>query len=984
MELTFEQVGPPREASIELPPAREFLADYVLVFDEARRKTVYLAAPNFHRFGHGWTFDGSAFTQLCDEDVHTEGPRLRWQGVWDVGREAVVAWNFAHDSDYQDRVYAVVCEGDAVTLLEPGGEQPAMLEDSDDVGGCFAYDRARKVTVCMTGRGVWELGADERWTKVRDDTDLPTDENWREACFGGAWDPRSQRTLFYWVCEDADGDDQLFLWAWDGETLERLSTDGLPEELVTGWMNTGPVLVTHPDGAIVLSGWDHPPLVVGAEGVEPWEGWEEPCDPPRPASAKAAITWDASLEAFVTGPGEYEPAKGEFPQDQHVFYVGDRGGFRKLGATEAKSALADLWAKRFGAFVGGRWQTMGNFYLTLLEWDDDDGWRLRFDGKEHRDLWDGGGSEKRTHALVGLVEGPNGTPWCVANDGQVFAFEGATWVARGEADEKLWKHRMWASLAFDPSEKRLVAWGGEVNGRRSNHVLLFDIEEGRWRKAKKSSPKPRGHGRPKEAGSVAYQLYWDHGLEALVRMGWEEAAVLVGERFEPALPPRMGELSSRHWRAVAADSATGQALVLDFESGAVFRFDLAGCEPVATVALPVDDLRLGHTNEDLAYRVICDDWAFDPATRRLHVQNADDRWGHYTVDLGPAFEAAAKLGPRTTRSDVADARSAGLYLVDGDSAQAFFATTLGSRLTVEEGEVGSETESNVSTHESAGAAAAEWQAKVAAAEERGFVPAGELSEAQLKTLACAPVRPLSIGELDADAESRLGGRPSDGSLEQWPTTEREVYQQLSWSLPAELNFFEVPEEQREELLAELREGEADTEPLGFLLQVATGDLLAEHSGVAVYVDTSGVATESPLHCRARLVPKTAWGQAPKAKAEGPLLSPRAIEVGEPVHELDESRAITLTQRDPELAEALEALELADPSGFSKLGGAPTWVQGPQIFLGKGRVRYRFLFQLDFDAITHVREDWPGAGLFGVLYVFVNAEETAAVAFWQHT
>jgi hypothetical protein len=44
-------------------------------------------------------------------------------------------------------------------------------------------------------------------------------------------------------------------------------------------------------------------------------------------------------------------------------------------------------------------------------------------------------------------------------------------------------------------------------------------------------------------------------------------------------------------------------------------------------------------------------------------------------------------------------------------------------------------------------------------------------------------------------------------------------------------------------------------------------------------------------------------------------------------------------------------------------------------------------QFDFDGISELKDEcpeWPDAELFGVLYIFVNADETAATAFWQYT
>ena len=982
MKIPFESRGPVREASIELPPSGEFLVDYALVYDPKRERTVYFAAPGFHRFGNAWTFDGESFTQVSDGELHTEDPAQRWQGVFDAARGAVVAWNFGQDDD-GPVTYGVVLRDGGPELLSLSGEHPVRHEDADDVtGGLFAYDTKRDVTVCMTALGVWELDAKGVWKRVRDEDGLP-EASWPETSFGGVWDAKSERTFFYFVCEDEEGEDRFWLWAWDGKELELLPNDGLPEELITAGVQTGPVLVAHPDGVIAELGWRRHPLVFDGG----WKEWKK-VHTERPATRKAQMTYDARLAAFVCGPGEYEPEPEEYPEDQHVFYVGSYAGIRgkwsKVGVTEKKSAISELWATRFGGFAGGRWRVMGDYHLTLLEWTDE-GWRTIVDESGQKDLWNGGGTDEGTHALAGLVESDDGVVYTVANDGQVFALEGERWVKKGAADPE-WKLRMWTNLAWDRAGKRIVAWGGELRGRKTNQLLFWDPGTAQWTKAKKSSPQPKGYARSKDESTVAHQLVWDHGLGAVVRIGWDEAAVLNGEVFEPAFPARMGELNDDSWRAVASDPATGQTLIVSFGTGVIFRFDLGGCAEIGRFELP-DDLRIGHTNEDEAWRVLARDWAFDAATRELHVQNPDDAWGHYVLALGPAFDAAKKLGPRTRPDGAVPRSTVALYRVDGDGAIAWIGESEGTKVTVERGAIGEAPAVAQETASSPDAAAQALDVLVKDARAEGFVAAAELSRDALIGLACVPARAIRLrGKVDRGSPgSRIGGVPADADLDAWPTTEREAFQQIQWHLPEEMNFFEIPEEKREELLADVREGGvAKTHPLGFLLQIETGDLLREHAGVAVFVDTSGVATEHSLHNRVRLVRREAWGKPPACDPQARVLPARALELGEPTFEIDEARVATLLSRDPELAAALESLELPEADGWSKVGGVPAWVQSEQVLLGKGGVPYRFICSVDFDSLSSATKSWPDAGLAGVLYVFANAEETAACAFWQYT
>ncbi len=165
-------------------------------------------------------------------------------------------------------------------------------------------------------------------------------------------------------------------------------------------------------------------------------------------------------------------------------------------------------------------------------------------------------------------------------------------------------------------------------------------------------------------------------------------------------------------------------------------------------------------------------------------------------------------------------------------------------------------------------------------------------------------------------------------------------------------------------------------PLSFLLQIAIGDLLETHAGVAVFCPVDGTATEDDS-CVALLLSADELEAASTGASMFPL---HELAMGKPLWEPIHAEAERLAAKNPEVGAAIEALaeKGQDAECSSKLRGEPVWVQDACTIKGA-----RFVAQLDFDRVNlgEVRE---GAGLFGVLYLFVKQDESAAVAFWQST
>jgi len=626
MKLSYQHAGPARPESIELPPKAPWIGDYVLAYDPGRKQTIYFYSHEFHQLGHAAAFDGRRWAPISETAIRTESPKQRWQGFHDPSRGGVVGWNFTRDDEYQLVVLGVLLKDDEPVVLETSGERPTLDDEAGDVGALFAFDPVRSRTVCLTQTALFELDERGVWTQHAVEG-VPTSD-WRDECFGATWDPVAERVVFYLVAEDANEDDRLWHFEWDGRALTLLDDEGLPD-LVTGWMTTGPLVCGHPvHGRVLLS----------KRGVFRWDGgWVALEGEAPPGTCEAKVCFDGSLGAFFLGPGRYEPEPDAYPKEQVIFYVGTEAGWTKQGVTEAKSAVGELWSKRFGAFVGGTWLHLGNFYLHTVAWTDE-GWVERVGKKQQAELWDGGRGKKHSHVLLDLVD-VEGTPTLVSNEGHVFELEDEWKLVGGPSDEL--KHRMWAQLAYDAANRRLVVFGGEVRGRRTAHTLVFALDHGAkhartWKKLSKKSPKPLAHGRKKGDRDVTMQLFYDTARKQVTRVGFEEIARLDGDVWVPSQPEGLAELNDLDYRAICHDPESGRTLILSFRTGVLFELG-DRCTKVAEVPLP--ELRLpSHIDENHAHRALCEDWAFDPETKALHVQNPDDQYGHYVLSLAEVFK----------------------------------------------------------------------------------------------------------------------------------------------------------------------------------------------------------------------------------------------------------------------------------------------------------------------------------------------------------
>jgi hypothetical protein len=714
-KIVWTHHGPPRATSIAVPPTPSLIDWYVLDYDETNRRIVYVCRPDDDaRGGEVHAFDGSAWSKVGKKrfELHEnlEG------GGWDAHRVGVVAWSFSYDHEAKrHRARGVIASEAGSKKLATTGDDPVVEpEGEDDVGtfdkhGLFAFDRARSVWVCLTRRGVWELDASGAWSKKHDGKIVP--QAWHNESGDGVWDPVAERTAF--LLQTDTNRYELVLLAWDGAKLERLSMKGLPS-LTIGLFDPIAQIAGHGTHGLVLHAGAGKLFRATKSG---WEALPKTNDPP-PNMEKACLAWDASRDLFVLGPGKHENAGGSGRND--VFFVLRKDRWERQGVAVVHSPIAKAaYGNAQVVHVGGTWYALGSHSLETWRFDGDAWKRITDDRVGNGKL---GGWEK-----LELVSA-RGHLHAVMATGAVFALEGDEWKAIAKKDPAF-KNRMDFAVAADPNG-RIVVWGGEAKGRKLNDTLF--LEGKKWRAAKKSSPQPLDfkHGN-KDSTWVDTNMIWDGALGTFVRFGYEEVAVLQpDETWKPYKPKgykaNVSERAAGH--VPAHDAVTGETLIVDYAGleswqgkgrpPQVLRFDLAAVTPLATLEFP-PELLPKKQHDAAAHHALADTSSFDETTRSLFGQVKENATGTYRLDLGPLFDAAKKLGPRTLpKLGAAKAAAPKLWKVGKNKP----------------------------------------------------MPAAKLSRDALIELACVESRSIDVGKpaKGKPPKSRLGGEPSGVTAASWP------------------------------------------------------------------------------------------------------------------------------------------------------------------------------------------------------------------------
>ena len=215
--------------------------------------------------------------------------------------------------------------------------------------------------------------------------------------------------------------------------------------------------------------------------------------------------------------------------------------------------------------------------------------------------------------------------FAVGNDGSVYELDGDQWKKTYQPPKDL---PMWDGyLGYDESARRLVAWhvGTSSESSRDKYKVLstWFFENGSWRKSAFAPPCAN-------KDWYAPTLELDTGIGRLVRV-WEKRRGRNSKATSGFRTSRKNHLPPVGMRM--HDPASGQTLVL--HQTTLHRFDLDALRPVADVSWDFAQ----DTHDYIHY--------FDPVRRVLTAEDIAAAAEVFELDLGPVFEAATKLGPRT-------------------------------------------------------------------------------------------------------------------------------------------------------------------------------------------------------------------------------------------------------------------------------------------------------------------------------------------------
>lgn len=865
IELAWTALGPGAGgAALPDPPVKP--GEYVLAWDPARAAFVYATSPDYHQFGHAWSYDG-AWRRISDATYRLGSAQQAWTGAYDPDRGGVIGWSC---DDRQP--IGVVIGASGLTVLAapdafadytespferratsglPDGGFPDSDVEWDQLVAVFGYDRARHVWVALTPGAIWELDREDRWRRAGDLPpgmigELDGDRGFSRGGAGGVWDEPRRRVVFWMVVDDA-----LRFAAWDGRALVALPSDGLRDELFGFGSGDGAVVGEHPAlGPIVYT---RPDEGVFALHGERWVA--SPAGAAAPPSSRATALAASPSGELLIGPGMY--SAGRRGHDQHVFYAAAGGAWTQLGTPAAENPLGEIkssggWTVLVAA--GGAIHAVAwRHSLATLRWDDAAGWSPIVDEPTGEAAFAAGAGTTR----IALAAGPRGEVVALSDRGTVYRLHGGAWTAEPSAT---FGERSDVQLAVEPSG-RLVAW--------TPSATLVREPGTDWRKL---PPTPR------PSDEVPHVLVFDGALGRTLRFGRDELFVLDGDVWLAARPPRLGDLAPSGRRIAVHDPATGETLLVDLVHGKIVRVDLAGCELVG---------RLPERDDDEAppFR----DIVFEPASRRLYSWDGshDTERPAYAIELAPVFALAASLGARTTELPARTPPGVRLYRAHAGGIDAFFADLDAGTLRTRTGSIAGSLAERLTTGDDLPSLARLAEGR----KVEGYVTADRLErDAVLRALGRLAFD-VTIGKPAKDAgPNRFGGLPSSITAGEWPHDD-------------------------------------DGEPLGFLCQLAVPDALGG-GGFAVFVKTDGTATEGDDGCTVVIARSAAELARAPGKAPGgvAVLRARPIELGEPRHELDRARAEQLAQDDPVFGELIDAIAGSDE--FDKVGGFASPIQGP--------------------------------------------------------
>lgn len=921
--------------------------NYVLAFDQERGVLVYVREPDHHRFGETWHLSAKGEWIKDHEAIQASSDQF-WTGHYDSKRKGVMCWTIRRQAKEEYRVEGLFIDAQGISKIETEGIIPVDPEAlSSDSKMIFAFDPVQERNLAITPYAIWYLDASDTWQKLSDLGPEFTREWHENAAARAVWDHVSNR-LVIGVVDSEEYEGRLFVF--DEKGVNRIE-DGLSDDVELYSDNSTFVLAScKEEGVLLVLG---APLGSYRLKGDTWLPLDAPKSEVRRSNAVRAA-FDERDGSLWLGPGPYELTPGAYAKNQEFFCQRSKAGeWRVLGHIVQPSPTEWYGGVALAGKDGRLWIASVRYPLGLRIVDTD-GWT---------EVVGEGQADSDGH-LVALARDGEGTIHAFARNGAVFKFDG-DWHSLVGPDEAFGVREDFL-VHWDPTNHRFVAWGGTVKNRASNHT--FYLLDSGWVKEKKTSEKPSDT-RHKEM-FLRPKMVFDPVQGTLVRFGYDDISVLTDGVWVPHVPEGWEQTRSIDAPLPVVDTATGEILVVDLYAKSIYRFNYDKVEKVGQIEdheFSLDPMEVG-TYAAVPHFVRRRLYAYDPDTRAILGQCDKDEAARFKLPLSAAFEAAAALGarkafaashkPEVKKADAELGSSVRLYCAD-KSAKFWFGDVSGSTVLTRWGSVHdwglrlSRGTDSSKTEELADSNAAQKKlAKEAASKQKkSYISAAELDDDAIKALFTQDIIVMSLGDEAGKYDyDFLGGTPRGSVGKEWP--------------------------------------KRDGQPLGHLLSVSVPDG-KKVGGVSVFAPTNDLAMEEEeLVAVIRSSSQMGKDQGPRP-GDVAVIEPRVLAAEVNGFQVDESRTKPFEEADPAFAQRLETFHESlgsDETPWTRWGGTPQWVQHDEWPVDDDGEPWKFVAQIDFDSIAQdfIKNAWPEASLFGVLYVFINPAETEATAFWQYT
>ncbi|MCG8420737.1 MAG: hypothetical protein MJE77_22685 [Proteobacteria bacterium] len=637
--LKWQVFGPDRPTETIAPPPPTYDGGYVLIYDETSRHLVYIRSHG-KEWCERWYWTGSAWRRSHASAVELPGTEQQFCGVYDPLRGGVVLWS-THGGDDSHTAFGLVVSHTEARPLATRGDVPVLdqAERDRDHRMLFAFDRDRGVHVVITSRGIWHLDRDDVWIRwcTWEAGTSPLALHWAvPALADAAWDDMGHRVILWLVTRGQDGE-QFEFFALSGEKLVELGTDGLPGELYQP-ARRAPIVGSCGERGVHVYFGAEPGMfrLTGDRAVPAGDAkWQQVAvgEEAPPRGCKAQIAYDPERDITMFGPGQYASAQGGTHYRQHVFFA--RSGD---GAWQCHGVIQPRHQRPFHIeHVGTHGDRIVGFNRSfeLFVWDDASAW-----SQEHGVMW-----TAWPEFPIFVVNDRAGHLVIVAHQGGVYELHGDEWRAR-EVDNREFGERMMNCLvAYDPDEDRYLAWHCDDIHERKHDTL--ELKDGKWRKLGPVDGSLSGIFRiPSTDELIEFGLIYDSFLRRFLRFDSDQIAVLDGDQWIGAAASLDQAGLDSPYRQAVHDRTSGETLIIDFGRQRIARFDLAEIHLLTSYDWPDGLVESDPSSGVLSFPFTsrCPYW---PETRRLAVYDPDDHYGNYYLELGPVFDFARSLGPRT-------------------------------------------------------------------------------------------------------------------------------------------------------------------------------------------------------------------------------------------------------------------------------------------------------------------------------------------------